>query len=78
MRIIDVKVHLVPTPAAPPYRWRAGLPGSERGGVGAVLRVMTDEGVAGIGPRPHGAGHRLRGALGRYRALGKRTACRIA
>jgi len=48
MRIVDVKVDLVPTPAAPPYRWRAGLPGSEREGVGAVLRVVTDEGVEGI------------------------------
>src|SRR5436309_1737690 len=48
MHIVDVKVHLVPTPAAPPYRWRAGLPGSEREGMGAVLRVVTDEGVEGI------------------------------
>ena len=48
MRIVDVKVHLVPTPAAPPYRWRAGLPGSEREGVGAMLRIVTDEGVEGI------------------------------
>jgi L-alanine-DL-glutamate epimerase-like enolase superfamily enzyme len=48
MRIVEVKVHLVPTPAAPSYRWRAGLPGSEREGVGAVLRVVTDEGIEGI------------------------------
>ena len=48
MRIVDVKVHLVPTPAMPPYRWRAGLPGSGPAGVGAVLRVVTDEGVEGI------------------------------
>jgi len=48
MRIVDVKVHLVPTPVVPPYRWREGLPGSEREGVGAVLRVVTDEGVEGI------------------------------
>src|SRR5438045_9645997 len=48
MRIVDVKVHFMPTPAAPPYRWRAGLPGSEPAGVGAELRVVTDEGVEGI------------------------------
>src|SRR5437588_3914474 len=48
MRIVDVRIHFMPTPAAPPYRWRAGLPGSEPAGVGAELRVVTDEGVEGI------------------------------
>src|SRR5919201_1468674 len=48
MRIVDVRVHLVPAAAAPPYRWRAGLPGSEPAAVGAVLRVVTDEGIEGI------------------------------
>jgi len=48
MRIVDVKAHLVPTPAGPPFRWRAGLPGSEQAGTGAVLRVIADDGVEGL------------------------------
>jgi L-alanine-DL-glutamate epimerase-like enolase superfamily enzyme len=48
MRITDVRVHLVPTPAGPPFRWRAGLPGSEPAGIGAVLRLITDAGIEGL------------------------------
>src|SRR5437763_12250177 len=48
MRIVDVKAHLVPTPAGPPFRWRAGLPGSDPADVGGVLRLITDEGIEGI------------------------------
>lgn len=48
MRITDVEVHLVPTLADPPYRWRAGIPGSEPEGVGAWLRLVTDDGVDGV------------------------------
>jgi len=48
MRIVDVKFHMLSTPAAPPFRWRAGLPGSEPAGVGGVLRLITDDGIEGI------------------------------
>lgn len=48
MRIVDVKVHLIARPAQPQFRWRAGLPGSEGAGIGAILRILTDEGVEGI------------------------------
>jgi L-alanine-DL-glutamate epimerase-like enolase superfamily enzyme len=48
MRISEVKVELVPTAAQPPFRWRDGLPGSTPAGVGAVVRVITDEGVQGL------------------------------
>ncbi|MFB7598932.1 enolase C-terminal domain-like protein [Streptomyces sp. NPDC056160] len=47
MRITDVTVELVDLPAQPPFRWRAGLPGSEPGVVGGVLRVHTDDGLQG-------------------------------
>lgn len=48
MRIIDVQVHLVHTPAQPTFHWRDGLPGSEPAGVGAVLRVTTDDDCEGV------------------------------
>jgi L-alanine-DL-glutamate epimerase-like enolase superfamily enzyme len=48
MRIVDVQVHLVPYPAQPPFRWRDGLPGSDPGGTGALLRLVTDSGIDGI------------------------------
>ena len=48
MRIIDVKFHLVSTPVAPSFRWRAGLPGSDPAGVGGILRLITDEGIEGL------------------------------
>ncbi|GAA2800485.1 mandelate racemase family protein [Kitasatospora paracochleata] len=47
MRITDVTVELVELPAQPPFRWRAGLPGSEPAVVGGILRVHTDEGLLG-------------------------------
>ncbi|MFB7758290.1 racemase, partial [Streptomyces sp. NPDC056121] len=47
MRITDVTVELVDLPAQPPFRWRAGLPGSEPAVVGGILRVHTDEGLVG-------------------------------
>ncbi len=48
MRITDVQVHLVTLPAAPPYRWRDGLPGSEGKLTAAYLRIVSDEGFDGI------------------------------
>lgn len=48
MRIVAVQVHLVPYPAQPAFRWRAGLPGSDPGGIGAVLRIITDTGLEGL------------------------------
>ncbi len=48
MRIVDVEVHLMPIPAQPAFRWRAGLPGSAPAGMGAVIRLRTDEGVDGL------------------------------
>ncbi|GCE29507.1 mandelate racemase [Dictyobacter alpinus] len=48
MRIVDVKVHLIKRPAAPPFRWRTGLPGSEPAGISGILRLITDEGIEGI------------------------------
>ncbi|WP_439681144.1 enolase C-terminal domain-like protein [Embleya sp. MST-111070] len=47
MRITDVTMELVDLPAQPPFRWRAGLPGSEPATVGGILRVHTDEGLVG-------------------------------
>ncbi|WP_406300773.1 hypothetical protein OG948_55185 (plasmid) [Embleya sp. NBC_00888] len=40
-------VELVDPPAQPPFRWRAGLPGSEPAVVGGIPRVHTDEGLVG-------------------------------
>ncbi|WP_328332924.1 MULTISPECIES: enolase C-terminal domain-like protein [unclassified Streptomyces] len=47
MRITDVTMELVDLPAQPPFRWRAGLPGSEPSVVGGILRVHTDDGLVG-------------------------------
>lgn len=38
VRIVDVAVHLVPTPA-PRFRWWVGLPGSEPAGIGAAVEI---------------------------------------
>ena len=48
MRITDVQIQLVDRPAGPPFRWRAGLPGSDPTTTGAVLRIMTDMGIDGL------------------------------
>src|SRR5262245_47456887 len=49
MKITSVEVHLVDIPAAaPPFVWRAGLPGSEPAHVGGVLRLRTSDGVDGV------------------------------
>jgi L-alanine-DL-glutamate epimerase-like enolase superfamily enzyme len=48
LRITDVQVHLVDTPADPFFRWREGIPGSEPSGTGAWLRLLTDEGTDGV------------------------------
>lgn len=48
MRIIDVTVEFTERPAARPFRWRAGLPGAEPAGTGAIVRLLTDEGVEGV------------------------------
>lgn len=47
MQITDVTTELVDLPAQPPFRWRAGLPGSEGPVTGAILRLHTDEGLTG-------------------------------
>ncbi|MER7503974.1 enolase C-terminal domain-like protein [Nonomuraea pusilla] len=47
MRITDVTLELVDLPAQPPFRWRAGLPGSEGPALGGILRVHTDDGLVG-------------------------------
>jgi L-alanine-DL-glutamate epimerase-like enolase superfamily enzyme len=48
MKITDVEVCLVASPAQPTFRWRDGLPGSEPAGTGAWLRLKTDEGLEGL------------------------------
>ncbi len=48
MRITDVQVQLVDRPAGPPFRWRAGLPGSDPAGTGAARRIVTDAGIDGL------------------------------
>lgn len=50
MKIDAVETRLVPTPpAAPGYRWRAGLPPSSRNPApGVVVRIGTDEGAEGV------------------------------
>ena len=48
MKITGVTVQLVPVPAPPKSRWRAGLPGSEGETTGAWLRIRTDEGPEGL------------------------------
>ncbi|MFI1093218.1 enolase C-terminal domain-like protein [Streptomyces sp. NPDC020917] len=48
MRIAEVEAFSVRVPPPdPPYRWRDGLRGPAGGEVG-VLRIVTDEGVAGV------------------------------
>jgi L-alanine-DL-glutamate epimerase-like enolase superfamily enzyme len=55
VKIVAVETVLVPIAAAtPPFKWRAGLPGSEPAGIGAVLRVVTDEGIEGLAPCERG------------------------
>jgi L-alanine-DL-glutamate epimerase-like enolase superfamily enzyme len=49
MRITHVECIRVPLPGAdPPFLWRRGLLGSPADGEAAVLRLGTDEGVAGV------------------------------
>ncbi|MTD13380.1 racemase [Nakamurella sp. YIM 132087] len=48
MRITDVEVHRYTIPAATPFDWRDGLPGSEPAQTAAWLRITTDEGIDGI------------------------------
>jgi L-alanine-DL-glutamate epimerase-like enolase superfamily enzyme len=49
MKISSVTVELRNVPAhAPPFVWRAGLPGSEPEIVAGVLRIGTDDGVEGV------------------------------
>jgi len=48
MRIVDVQVHQIEFPAQPPFRWRYGLPGSAPATTGAIVRLLTDEGVDGL------------------------------
>lgn len=54
MRITDVTFELVDLPAPPPFRWRAGLPGSEGSVVGGILRIHTDDGLTGEAHTPRG------------------------
>ena len=49
MRITHVESFRVPLPGAqPPFVWRRGLLGSSPDGEAAVLRIGTDDGVAGV------------------------------
>ncbi|MFF1610273.1 enolase C-terminal domain-like protein [Amycolatopsis sp. NPDC058278] len=53
MRITHVECHLVRVPGPnPPFAWRQGLPGSWPDGMGAVLRICTDEGAEGVAFAP--------------------------
>jgi L-alanine-DL-glutamate epimerase-like enolase superfamily enzyme len=54
LRITDVTFDTVDKPAQPPFRWRAGLPGSEGPTTGGILRIHTDEGVVGEAHTPRG------------------------
>jgi L-alanine-DL-glutamate epimerase-like enolase superfamily enzyme len=47
MKIVDVEVELIERPAAPAFRWRHGLPGSEPAHTAGVLRIRTDDGMVG-------------------------------
>jgi L-alanine-DL-glutamate epimerase-like enolase superfamily enzyme len=48
MKIIEVNVHLVKKPAAPPYKWRDGLPGAEPAHTGAWLEILCANGLRGL------------------------------
>src|SRR3954469_11464480 len=53
MRITEVEAHRVQIPPAePPFGWRRGLLGGPAGGEGAVLRLLTDDGVEGAALMP--------------------------
>jgi len=54
MLITDVTFELVTIPAAPEFRWREGLPGSEPDHTGGVLRIVTDDGLEGVAHTPRG------------------------
>ena len=58
MRISHVEAHAVRIPPpTPPFGWRRGLLGGPPGGEGAVLRIVTDDGVEGVALVPRrGAG----------------------
>lgn len=47
MKITAVEVELRDVAAAPAFRWRDGLPGSEPATVQGFLRIDTDEGISG-------------------------------
>ncbi|MCZ9880965.1 enolase C-terminal domain-like protein [Arthrobacter sp. B2a2-09] len=56
MLITAVHVVRVDFPAhTPPFKWRAGLPGSEPAGSGAWLVLETDTGITGLSFAPRGA-----------------------
>jgi L-alanine-DL-glutamate epimerase-like enolase superfamily enzyme len=49
MKIVSVEVEKRDVPGhKPPFRWRAGLPGSDPGVLGAALRIGTDDGLVGV------------------------------
>jgi L-alanine-DL-glutamate epimerase-like enolase superfamily enzyme len=53
VRITEVEAHRVRIPPAePPFGWRRGLLGGPAGGEGAVLRLLTDDGVEGAALMP--------------------------
>lgn len=55
MRIREILVELVPSPAVTPaFRWRDGVPGSEGPSVRGILRIVTDEGIEGVAPASRG------------------------
>jgi L-alanine-DL-glutamate epimerase-like enolase superfamily enzyme len=48
MKIVSVEVVKVDIPRrSPAFSWRAGLPGSDPGMVGGILRIGTDDGLVG-------------------------------
>ncbi|WP_416978833.1 enolase C-terminal domain-like protein [Streptomyces sp. T028] len=55
MRITSVDVHLAdPKDIGPQFKWRDGLPGSERVNTTGYLVIGTDEGISGIAPAARG------------------------
>ena len=54
MKIIDIKVHHYEWERGP-YHWRDGIMPSGSTARGALLRILTDEGIEGLSPYRSGA-----------------------
>src|ERR1044071_9482253 len=67
MRITHIETYAVPIPGAqPPFAWRQGLRGAPPVGEGAVLRIGTSSGAAGVALAPRrGAGRILEDVVDR-------------